>query len=78
MEFKDQVVLVTGAGRGIGKAIALAFAREGASVAINDIRAQEELDALALEMAGADRQCVAIRADVSRTDQVGTGVVVGL
>ena len=39
MRFKDQVALITGAGRGIGKAIALAFAREGADIALAEIDA---------------------------------------
>ena len=43
MQFKDQIVLVTGSSRGIGKAIALAFARKGALVVLNSGRNQETL-----------------------------------
>lgn len=37
MDFQDKVALITGAGRGIGKALALAFAQAGARVAVNDV-----------------------------------------
>lgn len=44
-EFKDKVVVITGAASGIGKALAMAFAQRGARLALNDIN-QEGLDAL--------------------------------
>ncbi|GAK57563.1 3-oxoacyl-[acyl-carrier-protein] reductase [Candidatus Vecturithrix granuli] len=70
MEFEGQVILVTGAGRGIGKAIASAFAREKARVVLNDLCSQDELDKVAAELSEFEGQCMAIRADVSRSDQV--------
>jgi len=44
MRFRDKVVIVTGAARGIGKAIAIGFSREGAKVAIADVREEKGKD----------------------------------
>jgi len=46
MEFENRVVLVTGAARGIGRAIAAAFALEGARVVVNDICSEKSLAAM--------------------------------
>jgi 3-oxoacyl-[acyl-carrier protein] reductase len=51
MRFKDQVVIVTGATRGIGRGIATAFAKEGAKVVITG-RGQETCDSAAKEIGG--------------------------
>ncbi|MEO1788109.1 MAG: 3-oxoacyl-ACP reductase [Pseudomonadota bacterium] len=63
----EQTVLVTGAGRGLGAAIASAFAREGARVVINYRKSKAAADALAAKLG--DR-AVALQADVQEADAV--------
>ncbi|NLA23623.1 MAG: 3-oxoacyl-[acyl-carrier-protein] reductase [Bacteroidales bacterium] len=48
---KDKVVLITGAARGIGRAIAIGVARQGANVAFTDLKADENFDTLVAEIA---------------------------
>ncbi len=66
MNLNGQVALVTGSGRGIGKAIAMALAKDGADLAISDI----DLDSAsqtADEIKGLGRDAIAIKADVSNS-----------
>jgi 3-oxoacyl-[acyl-carrier protein] reductase len=62
---KNKVAVVTGAGRGLGRAISLAFAREGASLVINEIDA-EALQEVTKELAAIGTRAVPVIADIRR------------
>src|SRR3954468_18031419 len=64
-ELASQIALVTGASRGIGRAIALALAEAGADVAVNYRVRAADAEAVRDQIRAIGRRCVAIRADVS-------------
>lgn len=68
-ELTGQVAIVTGGGRGFGKAIALRFAAEGASVVVTS-RTQDELNQTVSEIASAGGRGLAVSADVARPEGV--------
>ena len=65
MELQGQVAIVTGAGRGIGRAIALELASMGADVVVAELNA-EGAEQVAAEVRGAGRRAVALPTDVTR------------
>ena len=70
MRLKDQVAIITGASRGIGRSIAEVFAQEGAKITINYVNFEKG----ALDVANAIKkkggQAICVKADVSRLDDV--------
>ncbi|WP_237153877.1 acetoin reductase [Oryzibacter oryziterrae] len=73
MTITGKVALVTGAGQGIGRGIALRLAREGADVALVDIK-EDKLVAVAREIATIGRKATVFMADVSLRDSVFAAV----
>lgn len=69
MRLKNKVALVTGSARGIGKAIALRFAREGAVVVVNDVDLQKA-EEVVHQIKSQGGQALAVRADVSNQKEV--------
>jgi len=66
MQLKDKTAIVTGSSRGIGKAVAERFAREGARVVVNYVRNRKAADAVVAGIGKAGGEAIAVKADVSK------------
>lgn len=70
MRFADKVALITGSSRGIGRAIALRLAREGADIVVNYRRQTEAAEATAADIRACGRQVCVVQADMGEADAV--------
>ena len=73
MILKDKVAMITGGARGIGREIALVFAKEGCSLSLCDVN-PDALAATQKEMEALGRQCLTGAVDVTKADQVDSFV----
>lgn len=69
MKLQNKVAIITGAGRGLGRSVALAFGRQGAKVVLV-ARSREEIDQVAAQLRSLRKDAIAIPTDVSEEAQV--------
>ena len=74
MDIKDKVIVITGAGRGLGRAIALALGAQGATLALLDIN-RADLEATAAMVRSKDGQCELFVCNVAREAEVEAAFV---
>ena len=66
---KGKTAIITGSGRGIGRAIALAMAEQGANIVVNDVNMESAGEVVA-EIEAMGRQAIAVKADVTSGEQI--------
>lgn len=70
MRLKDKIAIITGASRGVGKATALLFAKEGAKVVVNYNTSKEKAEDVVSQIKEIGTEAIAIKCDVSEESQV--------
>ncbi len=70
MRLKDKIALVTGSSRGVGRAVALAFAKVGAKVVINYTSNEKAADEVVENVEGMGSEAISVKADVAQKSDV--------
>lgn len=70
MRFKEKVILITGSSRGIGRATAIAFAHEGANIAVNYVKDKSAAEQTVAEIKALGVDAIAVQADVASENDV--------
>ena len=70
MKLSGKVALVTGAGKRLGRAVALRLAREGADVAVHFGKSEEEATAVAREIESGGRRAIAMKAELTSVEEI--------
>jgi 3-oxoacyl-[acyl-carrier protein] reductase len=78
MKLKDKIALVTGSSRGIGRAVALAYAKEGAKVVVNYTSNEKAAKEVVEAIDKMDSQAIAVKADVAKKTETERLVQAGI
>ena len=70
MDFQNKIALVTGSGRGIGRAIALHFAQHGADVVVNFFRNRAPAEETAHEIEKLGHRAIVVKADIGQPEGI--------